>query len=558
MFIYAKKHPLSRLPAILSLSTLALAGAASAQSLPNAGSLLDSIKPGVALPSQGASALPADAARPAMQMDAGIRVDVKRLRVSGNQAYDTPQLEALLADAVGKQLSLAELNELAARITRYYREHGHLLARAYLPAQDIGDGVIDIAILEGRLGKLQVQNASGLADARVQGRVAGLREGAPIDSNQLERTLLLLNDMPGVEVNSTLKPGASVGTTDLDLRLLAGPPYAGSVEFDNYGSSYTGAQRLGGSVVAANPFGLGDTAAARVLTSRGLDYGRLAYQLPLGDNGTQLGAAWSGMRYKLGKSFASLHADGSARIGSLYLLHPIVRSRLFNLNAQVNYDSKRLDDRIGSTATASRKSIDVLTLGLSGDRIDNVGGGGLLTGSLSYTAGNLKLDSESRLLDDAGHRTNGHYGKFNLNLLRLQRLADDWSLYANVQAQRANGNLDSSEKMTLGGAQAVRAYPQGEAAADDAWLATLELRYAVTPQWQASVFYDMAVGQLNRNPIAADAHNSQRLAGAGVGLSYSLPRNLSLQLGLAWRDAARPLSDSDRSPRAWLQAIKQF
>lgn len=559
MSIYAKKHPLSRLPAILSLSTLALAGAASAQSVqPNAGNLLDSVKPGLTLPPQTGAALPAEAPRPAMTIDAGITVNVTRIRVSGNQAYDSAQLEALASDAAGKQLSLAELNEVAARITRFYRDHGHLLARAYLPAQDIHDGVVDIAILEGRLGKLHIDNGSTLADSRVAGRMAALREGAPIDSGQLERSLLLLNEVPGVEVNSTLKPGASVGTTDLDLRLSARAPYSGSLEFDNYGSSYTGAARLGGTLVAASPLGLGDTASARVLTSSGLDYGRLAYQLPLGDNGTQLGTAWSGMRYKLGKSFDALHANGSARIGSLYLLHPLLRSRIVNINAQINYDTKRLDDRVDSTATASRKSIDVLTLGLSGDRIDNVGGGGLFTWSVAYTAGKLKLDNDSRLLDADGHRTNGHYGKTSLNLLRLQRLADDWSLYANVQAQRANGNLDSSEKMTLGGAQAVRAYPQGEAAADDAWLTTLELRYALAPQWQASVFYDMALGKLNRDPIAADVHNSQRLAGAGLGLSYSLPRNLALQLGLAWRNGARPLSDSDRSPRAWLQAVKQF
>lgn len=143
-----------------------------------------------------------------------------------------------MADAIGKELTLAQLQTLADRISARYHASGFLLARAYLPAQDIRNGVVEIAVLEGRLGKLAVSNGSTLTDARVASRLSGLREGEALDGGALERELLLLNDLPGVQVRSTLRPGASVGTTDLDIQLARHAPYSGSVELDNYGNRY--------------------------------------------------------------------------------------------------------------------------------------------------------------------------------------------------------------------------------------------------------------------------------------------------------------------------------
>ena len=187
-----------------------------------------------------------------------------------------------------------------------------------------------------------------------------------------------------------------------------------------------------------------------------------------------------------------------------------------------------------------------------------MGGGGLTNWSASYTAGTLALDPASLTLDAIGHRTQGGYDKGNLQATRLQSLAENLALNVSLQAQWAGKNLDSAEKMSLGGAQAVRAYPQGEASADDAWLASLELRYGFAPNWQASLFYDAAQGRANHSPIAADTNNTRRLSGYGIGLAYSQPGDLSVQMGIAWRDGPRPTSDIDRSPRVWVQAIKRF
>jgi hemolysin activation/secretion protein len=533
-------------------------GGTSIAAPPNAGSILENLKTTPVLPSGGAGALPEEPLRPPMRKEATVEIPVTAIRITGAHAFPSEELAALVADAAGKTLTLADLDAYAERISRHYREAGYLLARAYLPAQNIAGGVVEIAVLEGRLGKLRIENGSSMPDAKVAARLAAVKEDAALDGLALERGLLLLNDLPNVEVKSTLKPGASVGTTDLDVRVDAKSPYSGSVEFDNFGNRFSGDARLGASFSAGDLAGLSDTLALRAVEAVGLSYGRVAWQIPVGSAGTQAGAAWSSMRYRLGHDFAPLEAHGTAVIGSLYAIHPFIRSRTSNINGQIDYERKRLIDDVDFLEIRAHKTFDVWTAGLSGDHIDGLGGGGLVTWNVAYTAGRLDLDAESKALDAAGHRTQGSYGKLALSAMRQQSLGDDWVLAAGLQTQAAGKNLDSAEKLSLGGAYGVRAYPQGEAPSDDAWLANLELRYNFAPGWQTSVFHDAAAGRLNHSPIEADGVNRRRLSGVGLGLTYTRAAELFLQLGLAWRNTAAPDSDVDRGPRAWLQAIQRF
>lgn len=539
---------------------LSLAQATLAAQAPDAGQILENIKAPLTLPPATDGVLPEAApARPALSLPSDVKLQIKAFRITGAREFSEAHLLALLADSTDRELSLAQLQGLAERITAHYREQGYLLARAYLPAQDIKDGLLTIAVLEGRLGKVQLDNRSLLNDATAQRQFDDLHPGDAVQAAALERSLLLLNELPGAEVHSTLKPGASVGLTDLDVSLGAGPRVAGSLEADNFDNRYTGSERLGGNLAINSPTGLGDTLSLRGLTSgAGMNYGRLAYQLPVGPQATQVGLAWSEMRYELGEDFESLDAHGKASIGSVYALQPLLRSRQARLDGQLSYERKRLEDQVDATDTTLDKTLDVWSLGLSGSHQDSLLGGGAMQYGASLVAGNLELDAASDALDDAGLDTRGHYAKLAFQLTRLQRLTDRFSLQLRASGQRAAKNLDSSEKLSLGGAYAVRAYPQGEAAADDAWLANLELRYAPAPAWQLFGFYDAGGGRISHRPVAGTADNHRTLSGAGVGVSLALPATINLQAFAAWRTGSQPTSDDDRSPRLWLQTTKYF
>ncbi|MGL4408233.1 MAG: ShlB/FhaC/HecB family hemolysin secretion/activation protein [Zoogloea sp.] len=531
---------------------------------PDAGRLLQD-QERTALPDRpNLDALPKldDAPPPALKADAGLRVTVSRFHFTRNSAFSEASLSPLVADLLGQTLSLAEINAAATRITQFYRDHGYFVARAYLPAQEIQNGVVEITVLEGRLGKLQLDNQSSIANRVVTPLLGDLTEGEAIAGAALERGLLLLNGLPGVEVQSTLKPGASVGTTDLDIQIKNRAPYSGNVTLDNEGNRYTGAWRVGGQVSLSNPLSLGDTLSLRAITSDDhFNYQRLAYQLPVGGSGLQVGAAYSAMDYQLGDSFTSLGAKGTAQITSVYALYPVVRSRFSNLNAQVNFDQKSLKDQQQTAGTQVSKKIDVVSLGVSGDRVDGALGGGFNTWSVTYSAGRLHLDAVNQADDALGHRTQGNYDKWAMSASRSQRLAvlgDRWSLLGQVNAQWAGKNLDSSEKLSLGGSQGVRAYPQGEAPVDDGWLANLEVRYRLNQDWQLAGFLDSAAGWLNHAPLASESNNYRTLSGMGLGASYAAPEGLNLNASLAWRTGNRPTSDNDRSPRVWLSLQKHF
>ncbi len=234
--------------------------------------------------------------------EAGPTIHVTALRVTGQTLYPEVELIAASGFEPGSEMTLGQLRAAAARIAGFYNRRGYFLAQAYLPAQDITGGSVAIAVVEGQYGKIDIRNGSSLSTRRAQGVLSGLEPGQIVATAPLERRLLLLSDVPGVRVESTLAPGAAVGTSDLIVDIAPAPRISGSVEADNAGNRYTGLYRLGGSLNINNPTGMGDMISLRVLGSDGgLGYGRIAYQAPIGN--LTLGAAYTHLRYQLGREF---------------------------------------------------------------------------------------------------------------------------------------------------------------------------------------------------------------------------------------------------------------
>ena len=128
-----------------------------------------------------------------------------------------------------------------------------------------------------------------------------------------------------------------------------------------------------------------------------------------------------------------------------------------------------------------------------------------------------------------------------------------------MNLQTASKNLDSSEKMSLGGSAGVRAYPSGEGSGDQAALAQIELRYSAGV-YAPYVFMDGGTVKINTQPQASATTNKRNLSGAGLGLRYQ--RNAWNADGtLAWRHkGGAPQADtsSDPKPRLWVNVGYRF
>ncbi|KEY57729.1 ShlB/FhaC/HecB family hemolysin secretion/activation protein [Serratia sp. DD3] len=565
-----KKSPLRYSPSRKTCSVLSLllsfsSAQAATPTIPNAGQnlreidtsrpiLAPSITPELGLPAPQTSA-PAESADGEQ-----IKVKVTTFIISGNTLFSNTVLQPLLQGYTGRELTLPQLYEAVQHITLYYQQRGYVLNRAYLPEQEIENGVVKINVLEAHYGEIKTENSSRLSDATLNRLIGRMQPDGAINVGQLQQTLLLLNDTPGVQARSTLLTSKKAGAADLLVEATPAPLFSGSLDLDNYGGKYTGENRLNADVSVNSPLGLGDRLRLRGLASDDRQYYYfLSYDAPVNRWFTRVGASYSNMDYTLGKDFADLDAHGNARTTSVYVSQPLFRSRTLTVSSQLQFDDKRLRDDIELFDTQNKKNSQLWTASLTANSQDSFGGGGLNFVSASVSNGNLELaDPANAQNDSQTARTAGNFSKFNLTALRLQMLSENWSFYSQFSGQLASKNLDSSEQFSLGGVNGVRAYASGEASGDQGWMTNLELRYAITPAWQLKTFFDYGGVKTNKSPWTKDKNHQQRGA-LGTGATwFGNQRQVSLQL--AWRVNHPDDSDSqlESQPQVWLQASQGF
>ncbi len=542
---------------------------ATAQTAPDAGSVLQQIERqrSVPLPPQ----TPPQFAPPApLQSLGGATVTVTAFRFAGNRLLTPAQLAPAVKGFLNRPLSFSELQNAAIAVAAAYREAGWVV-RAYLPQQDIAGGTVTIQIVEAIFGALRLDmQGARVSEARLRGIVqAAQPAGTPVNGDALDRALLLIDDLPGVAATGRLAEGRNQGETDLVLSVAAAPRASGDVSADNTGARSTGSARVVATVGLNSPFGLGDQASATLLHSRGSDYARAAYSLPVGSRGWRLGANVSHLKYRVvTPEFSQLDAHGDSTAAGVEATYPLIRSRLANLYVTLAYDAKRFDN-LSAGVTSTRYKLRTSSVGLNGNVFDNRGGGGASSGSLMLVQGRVDLGgSPNEAADAASTRTAGSFTKLRYALARQQVVTESVSLYASLSGQAAGKNLDSSEKFYLGGAGGVRAYPASEGSGAEGQLLNLEARVRLPANVNLSGFYDWGSVHVNKHNAITGAAlpNRYTLQGVGVSLGWMANFGLSVKATLAHRIGNNPNptatgSDQDGTldkNRFWLQASQPF
>ncbi len=480
---------------------------------------------------------------PAMKPGA-VALTVRQFRFAGNTLLSSEKLAPVVAGYLNRPLDFAQLQAAAVAVAEAYRQAGWVV-RAYLPAQTIAEGIITIQIVEAVFGgaRLEGPESARVGTAQVLDLIAAQQKtGEPVYIDGLDRGLLLADDLPGVKVTGVLAEGARPGETELLVKLADEPLVTGEVSADNTGSRSTGRERLSATLSLNSPLGHGDLASATLAHTQGSDYLRLAGSLPVGSDGWRVGASASHLQYQLiAPEFAALDARGTAETVGLEASYPLLRSRLANLNVSSSLDHKHFDNE-SSGATTSRYQSHAHTLGLSGNLYDSWGGGGANSASLALVNGRLDLGgSPNQASDAATTRTHGSFMKWRTSLSRQQVLTEELSLFAAASAQRANKNLDSSEKLFLGGASGIRAYPSSEAGGAEGELLNLELRWRPVGGVTLTAFHDWGRVRVNKdNSLAAAAPNGITLKGHGLAAAWQTPWDVQMKATWARREGSNP------------------
>ena len=512
----------------------------------------------------------------------GLKLVVNGFRVTGNTIYPEGILLEQVKEFVGKEQTIDGLNDAATKVRAYYRERGYFLVQAYLPQQEIKGGVVEIAVIEARIGKvaLNMKEGTRFSESIVRGIIEKhLAEGDIITEVGLETPLLLLNDLPNAAVTSEIKPSQTIGSADLVVTVSDDAPslVSGSFDVDNFGNRYTGQDRVGVTLNLANPFAVGDQFSYRGFraTDNNMVFQRAAYVVPIGYWGTRVGFSYTAFRYDLGREFGSTLTHGDGTVYSVYAFHPFIRTRGGNLIAQVAYQDMHLNDRVDTTASSIDRRLTSARYGFVGDYRDGFLGGGLNSFTLTFTDGNASINTAAALTVDksaSGLHTDGSYHKQNLEFRRLQKITDNSNVLFAFQGQLASKNLMSAEKFALGGPNGVRAYPTGEALGDTGYVFQAEYRYLVPgvkiANGDLSVmgFWDqgwVTINQVAPAPTgnARNDQNFRNLAGYGLGASIGRDSDFIVRATAAWRADSNDLPQSDtahRVPRLWAQAIKWF
>lgn len=482
---------------------------------------------------------------------AAMRFTLTRVAFTPTQAVSEAELQQAVAPFVGRDVGPADLEALTQAVRQRYDVRGFGLVGVALPGQSLAEGVLHVAIAEPRITRVLVDHGdpAPVSDERA-GRVLarhGVTGGAALNLQQLDRAMYTLNDWPGVKARATLTPSGDENAYSVAVRTEAGRAWDASVDADNHGTKVSGRYRVGALLRLNNPGGIGDNIDLRVVASEGSGnvVGRLAYEAPVGPTPLRAGVGYSRVNYELAGVFDG--AVGSADVVDASLSYPLVRTRERNVIARVALEHKTLHDEF--FVEASDKRITAGSMQVSFESRDRWGGGGYNGGQLGVMIGRLRSASTHPAGVDASAL--GRFIKTSAQLTRLQALTPRFSLFAGVAGQWASQNLDNAEKLTLGGARGVRAYPAAEGASDQGAILNTELRWWMDPHWSSFAFYDAAHGRLRREPDAP-GDNTRTLHGAGLGVQYSHPERFTLKATLGVRGSEPVRSDSDADGRSLL------
>ncbi|HEV8242831.1 MAG TPA: ShlB/FhaC/HecB family hemolysin secretion/activation protein [Nitrospirales bacterium] len=523
------------------------------------------------------------------------KVTVTQFKFSGNTVVTTQELEKIVAPSLGQTLTLRELTEVAGLISEHYAAQGYILAQAYLPPQEIREGVVEIAILEGKVGNIGVTGNQRYTTSTILRAMEPVRERGIIHEATLETALNELNDYPGLKVQAALKPGEARGLTDLELLARERIPYTFTADINNYGSNLTGPWIYSGEIGLGNLAGRGDNLTLKGSKSDdNLFYTNIGYLIPLTSFGTKLQLTWVHTENVIGGQFATLRPTGRADIASVDILQTITRTGALSLTGVFGFDFKTVRNLLGQSGPTpgpspvlfSKDELRIFRLGVKGDYRDSFLGrtyfGVTVHEGVPFLGGSEQnAPQTSFVVTDATGNIQGagpgYWTKLTADVARFQSLGlpfiqnvpvlpmvlNDSYLILRATGQLASDRLLSPERFAIGGYYTVRGYPVAQLIGDNGYAATAEMVVPIPSatkvpfstltfkeMFQVAMFIDQA-GTF-ATPLSIPQGGYGYLTSAGAGLRVNIPFGVPepvergvLTLRIDWASAIgrpRPIS----------------
>ena len=493
-------------------------------------------------PPQAAPNVAPQPASPVPQPLPNAVVEVRKIQVVGSTILSPDEINALVTPFEGRSATLEQLKQIADKITEIYLNRGYITTRAVLPPQTITAGVVQIQVIEGKLGDIQVEGTKRLHPSYIRSRIR-LGAGMPLSTASLEDQLRLLRVDPLFDnVEASLRAGDNEGESILIVRVTEANPFQSSFSFDNYSPPSVGSERLGVSLRHRNVTGNGDELAAAYYRSLGdSDVFDFSYRIPLNAmNGTLQLRAGPNRNSIVQAPFDVFDISGKSHLFELSYRQPLRRTPIeeFALSAGVTYQTSRTfvagvptpfglgPDSKGVTTTTAIK------LGQDYIRRDPQGAWAVRS---QFTIGTGLFDATQ----NEGSVPDGQFFSWLGQVQRVQRLNDKHLLILQSDLQLSANSLLSSQQFVIGGGQSLRGYRQNVRSGDNGFRVSIEDRITLqrdaagNPRLQLAPFFDAGtVWNVANNPNKLT--NQTFLAGLGLGVIWEPIQRLNLRLDYAF------------------------
>ncbi len=492
-----------------------------------------------------------------------VKFDFGGLRLQGANQYSEDQLYPMYADKIGQKISLADLYAIANKITLKYRNDGYILSQVIVPPQTIESGVANLQIVEGYINNIQIQGDTQ-SDSEIElikQYASYINDASALNIKEMERQLLLINDLPGVNARTIISPSPEAsGAADMII-IVERDTFEATAGVDNYGSRFLGPLQLNGSTTFNSLLGLNEqvTLQAVVAPDAGaeLAFGGIGYKQPVGRWGTNIIAGASITDTDPGFTLEQFQVKGLSKNLTIGAEHPFIRSRDVNLIGRALFDLRNVDSKNNVQATVKDR-IRAIRVGMQADFLDRLLGVAVNTIDMEVSQGVDILGAsdkgDANLTRSLGDPT---FTKYNVQLQRLQRITSSVNVLLSGRAQLANNPLLSSEEFGLGGISTVRGYEPSETVGDDGIAGKVEVQWNNADR-KVQVYTFLDSGTVWNQDANNSAAKRNSLTSAGLGVRLDLPMDIDAEF-----IAAQPLhrdvsSRGNRDPQFFFSVNKAF
>ncbi len=499
-----------------------------------------------------------------------VEFHLQHLSVEGNTVFSNEELRSFWEDSLGQKISLADLYGIAAAMTNHYRGKGYILSRVIVPAQRISEGQVVLRVLEGFIHRVIIEGEIGGSERVLEGFARKLSSVRPLTSEVLERYLLLIQDLPGVTLQSVLRPSADQpGASDLTI-VLNHQPSNIIGEINNRSNDFIGPVQALVGVQLNSLFGAYEQTSVRIATTplslEELLFFDVSMRIGLGSEGTQLGVtgsfSWSEPESR--GTLAGLGVESESQGFQVILSHPFLRGRRSSVWGSTSFLFQDNDtDLFFGSSILTRDRIRVFRVDGVFDYLDrfrgtNRVGLGIQQGLNIFNA----TKSGSANLSRANGKSN--FTALSGTMTRLQQLGADWSGLLGMIWQYAFDPLLASREFGVGGAQYVRGYDPSERLGDSGVAAKVEIQYGWTRNqsffqaYQVYAYYD--VGAVWNRSDPPGTNSNETLDSVGIGLRANATSNISgyIELAQPLAGAVTARGGDPNAPRVFFTATATF